>query len=164
MTRTTIAGTAAALTAALIAAGAVSAASTGNGESGPKLAGAWKGTVMQPAPLPTLQSFQVYTATGGMIEASNQAPTGRSPMFGNWVRIAGRRYAATGVHFLFDPQTGAFAGTRRIDRTFELAQDGQSFTGIAKVTTFDPNGNVVGTGTATATAERMQVEPIQGQP
>ena len=158
MTRTAMAGIVGALATALVGVGAVSAATGGDTPSGNKLAGAWKATVVQPAPLPTVLSLQVYTATGGLVETSNQPPMGRSPMLGNWVRTGGRRYSATGVHFLFDPQTGAFVGTRRIDRTFELAQDGQSFTGIARVTTFDVNGNTLGTGTANTSGERMQVE------
>ena len=85
-------------------------------------------------------------------------------MYSSWKRIQGRLYAATGVHFLFDPQTGAFSGTRKVSRTIELSQDGQTFKAVARVTTFDPNGNVVVQGMALATAERMQVEPISDRP
>jgi hypothetical protein len=71
---------------------------------------------------------------------------------------------APGVHFLFDPQTGAVTGTRKISRTIELSQDGQTFKAVARVTTFDASGNVVGQGTALATAERVQIEPISDRP
>jgi hypothetical protein len=45
-----------------------------------------------------------------------------------------------------------------------LSQNGQSFTAIARVTVFDPDGNVVGSFTATASGKRMQVERIPDQP
>ena len=75
-----------------------------------------------------------------------------------------RRYAATGEHFIFNPQTGALQGTRKINRTIEVAQDGQSYATVARVTTFDPLGNVVATFVARASAERMQLEPIPDLP
>jgi hypothetical protein len=68
------------------------------------------------------------------------------------------------VFFRFDPQTGAYLGTRKVNRTHELAQDGQSFSHVARVTTFDPNGKVLDTFTARATAVRMQVERIPDLP
>jgi hypothetical protein len=42
--------------------------------------------------------------------------------------------------------------------------DTQRVVAVARVTTFDPNGNVVGQGVALATAERVQVEPISDRP
>ena len=65
------------------------------------------------------------------------------------------------MHFLFNAQTGALIGSRKIDRTIELSEDGQSFTAVARVTTFDPNGAVLGVGTATSSGTRMRVERIQ---
>jgi hypothetical protein len=133
-------------------------------DAGNQLAGAWQSTVNPPAPQQPVHSLQVYTADGGWVETSNQAPTTRSAMYGSWERIDGRRYAATGVHFLFDPQTGAFLGKRKINRTFQLAQDGSSFSGVAHVTTYDPNGNVAGSFVARASADRMDVERLPDQP
>ena len=140
------------------ATGAIASAGATSGGAGNRLAGTWQSTVIPPAPRLPIHSLQVYTGTGSWVETSNEAPTTRSAMLGSWERIDGRHYAATGVHFLFDPQTGAFLGTRKINRTFELAQDGQSFSGIAHVTTYDPIGNVVGSFVAAASAERLQVE------
>ena len=72
----------------------------------------------------------------------------------------GRLYAATGIHFRFDPQTGAYLGTRKVDRTIELSQDGQSFSAIARATTYDANGNVLGVGAATSTGTRIPIDRI----
>ena len=80
-----------------------------------------------PAPLPPLQSLQVFNRGGTAVETSNEPPGTRSPMFSTWKHMGGRLYAATGVHFIFNPATGEFQGTRKINRTIELAQDGQSY-------------------------------------
>jgi hypothetical protein len=81
-------------------------------------------------------------------------------LYGSWERIKGRLYAATGIHFRFDPQTGAYLGTRKVDRTIELSQDGQSFSAIARATTYDANGNVLGVGTATSAGTRISIDRI----
>jgi hypothetical protein len=132
--------------------------------SGNRIAGTWEVTVNRPAPLPPLRSLQVLTVGGGMVETSAEPPATRSPQLGTWERIRGRLYVVTGVHFRFNPQTGAFLGTQKINSTRRLSQNGQSFTAIARVTVFDPDGNVVGTFTATASGKRMQVERIPDQP
>jgi hypothetical protein len=150
-----------------VAAGAsiTSAGTTANAHGSPNgIVGAWKQTVNRPAPLPPLRSLQVINRGGTAVEMSNEPPGSRSPMFSTWKRIGGRLYAATGEHFLFNPQTGEFQGTRKINRTIELARDGQSFQAVARVTTFDPQGNVVGTLVARASAERIQLEPIPDRP
>jgi hypothetical protein len=117
-----------------------------------------------PAPLPQLKSLQIFTDDGGVIESSNKPPATRSPLYGSWEHIEGRLYASTGVHFLFNPQTGAHLGRRKINRTIELAQDGRSFSAIARATTFDPNGSVLCAGIATSSGERMPVERISDRP
>jgi len=99
-----------------------------------------------------------------MVETSNEPPATRSAQHGTWRRIQGRLYAVTGVHFRFNPQTDAYLGTHKINSTRRLSQDGQSFTAFARVTVFDPGGNVVGSFSATASGKRMQVERIPDQP
>jgi hypothetical protein len=150
--------------AVLGAAVAVAPAATGSGSAGNQLTGTWQATVNRPAPLPPLRSLQSFTSDGIAIESSNEAPSSRSPLYSSWQRVAGRLYAATGQHFLFDPASGAFIGTRRISRAIELSKDGQSFVAIARVTTLDANGNVLGTGLASASGERVQVELIADRP
>jgi hypothetical protein len=94
----------------------------------------------------------IATSTAGTSSAANQ-------LTGTWRQtVVPAAPEPTGEHFISDPQTGQFLGTHRISRTIELAADGHSFTAIATVTTLDPAGNVLGTGTAIAGAERMEVE------
>jgi hypothetical protein len=139
--------------------------SASSGHASPKgLVGAWTQTVNRPAPLPPLRSMQVFNRGGTGVETSNEPPGTRTPMFSTWKRLGGRLYAATGEHFIFNEQTGEFLGTRKINRTMELARDGQSFEAVARATTFDPLGNVVGTIVARASAERIQLEPIPDRP
>jgi hypothetical protein len=120
--------------------------------------------VNRPAPLPALTSLQVYTDDGSVIETANEWPTTRTEAFGSWERLEGRLYANTTVFFRFNPQTGAYLGTQKINRTIRLAENGQSLTLVARVTVLDPDGNVLSTFGATAYGERMQVEHSADQP
>lgn len=161
MTRKPLATVIATLALAAVAAGAISASagtSSIDESAGNQLAGTWQATVKLPAPAPPLRSMAVYTADGSWVETSSQPPASRSQMFGVWERVGGRHYAATGRHFLFDSTTGAFTGSRKINRTFQLAEDGQSISGVAHVTTYDAAGQVVETFVVQAAAQRMQVE------
>jgi hypothetical protein len=135
---------------------AIAAAGTGS-ENGNQLAGTWTVTVNRPAPLPPLTSLQIYTATGTMIESANDIAS-RSPQYASWERVHGREYAATGLFFRFDPQTGAFIGKQKINRTIELSSDGQSFTFQARVTIYDAGGNTVTTIPVSGTGQRLEVE------
>jgi hypothetical protein len=149
--------------AALTIVAAAGTASNGHA-SARGLVGTWSQTVNLPAPLPPLQSLQVFNRGGTAVETSNEPPGTRTPMFSTWKHMGGRLYSATGVHFIFNPQTGGYQGTRKINRTIELAPDGQSYETVARVTTFDPSGNIVATFSARASAKRMQLEPIPDRP
>jgi hypothetical protein len=166
MTRRLLGALIAGLAAGAVAVGAMSASagtSSAGETAGNQLAGTWQSIVNLSGPAPPLRSMQVYTADGSWVETSSQPPASRSQMFGAWERVDGRHYAATGQHFLFDPATGAFTGWRKINRTFELSQDGQSFSGVAQVTTYNAAGTVTETFVAQASAQRMSVEH-PGQP
>jgi hypothetical protein len=153
------------LATAVVAAVAVSVASGADAQSsGNQIVGTWQATVNRPAPLPPLHSLQVFTDDGSLIEMANEWQAARTASYGSWERIGGRMYASTMVFFRFNPLTGAYLGTQKINRTIRLAEDGQSFSHVARVTTFDASGNVLGTFVARATAERVQVERIPDQP
>lgn len=155
-----------ALTIVVAIGAAIAPAGTASGghSSGKGLVGTWVATVNLPAPAPPLRSMQIINPGGTAIESSSEPPGSRSPLYSTWKRIGGRLYSVTGRHFIFNPQTGAFQGTRKINRTIEVAHDGQSFKSVAQVTTLDPLGNVVATFTARTTAQRMELEPIPDLP
>jgi hypothetical protein len=168
MTRkTTLASVIALVAAAMIAAGAVYA-DDGEGSrgqsSGNQLVGTWVVTVNRPAPLPPLTSLQVFTRGGSVVEMASERQDARSASYGSWERIERRLYASTMVFFRFNPQTGEYLGRQKIDRTIELARDGQSFAHVARVTIFDTNDNPLASFTARATGERMEIERIPDQP
>jgi hypothetical protein len=151
----------------MVAAGAAVApagTATNRHSSGKDLIGTWVSTIILPAPAPPLRSMSVYHAGGTAVETSSEPPGTRSQMFSTWKRIGNRLYAATGQRVIFNPTTGAFQGTRRINRTIELERDGESLKSVARVTTLDPEGNVVATFTARTSAQRMQLEPIPDLP
>jgi hypothetical protein len=147
---------------ALVAVGGVIATAGAESEreserEGKQLAGTWTVTVNRPAPLPPLASLQVYTDDGSMVESGNDSVS-RSPQYASWERVGGREYAATGILFRFDPQTGAFLGKQKINRTIDLSHDGQSFTFQGRATVYDANGNVVANVPVSGSGQRLQVE------
>jgi len=151
--------------AAAIATGVIAttgAASAGKA-SGNKLAGTWVVTVSRPAPLPPLVSLQVFTKTGSVIETANESPQTRTPSFGSWERIHGHLYAASAVFFRYDAG-GNFIGSQKIDRTIEVAPDGETFKHVARVTVLDANGNALASFVARAAGERMAVDQIPDLP
>ena len=121
------------------------------------LAGTWTATVNRPAPLPPIDSLQVYTAQGSMVESGSDSAS-RSPQYASWKRVGRREYAATGVMLRFDPQTGAFAGQMKMNRTMELARDGQSFTFQGRATLYNTDGDVVASFPVSGIGQRLQVE------
>jgi hypothetical protein len=151
---------AAAAAAAILAIGSAGASAD---NSGNQLAGTWRVTVIRPAPLPPLASLQVFTRDGSVIEAANDSAA-RSASYGSWERVDDRLYAATGVFFRFDPQTGAAIGTLKVDRNIRLAADGQTFTAAAVATAYDTAGNVVFSFKVPSTGERMGVDRIPDLP
>jgi hypothetical protein len=159
MSRTTkLLAIASAFAAIAVGGGVIATADATTESSGNQLAGTWTVTVNRPTPLPPLTSLQAFTRDGSMVESANDSAS-RSPQYASWERIGGREYAATGVFFRFDPQTGAFVGKQMINRTYELSQDGQSFTFQGRATIYDANGNVVVANVpVSGSGQRLQVE------
>jgi hypothetical protein len=137
--------------------GVIATAGATSETAGNQLAGTWTVTVNRPAPLPPFASLQVYTSRGSMVESGSES-VARSPQYAAWKRLGGREYAASGIVFRFDPQTGAFLGKYHINRTIDLAHDGQSFTFQGRATLYDANGNVVTSFPVGGSGQRLQVE------
>ena len=138
--------------------GASNRAGATSDNAGNTLAGTWTVAVNRPAPQPPLTSLQVYTGEGRMVESGSESMS-RSPQYASWERVRGREYVATGLFFRFDPQTGAFLGRQKINRTIALAQDGESLTLRGRGPTNDANGNVVVANVpVSGSGQRLQVE------
>jgi hypothetical protein len=143
--------------AATVAGGSIATAGTASKSSGNQLAGTWSVTVNRPAPLPPLQSLQVYTRAGSMVESGNDSAS-RTPQYASWMRVDGHQYAATGLFFRFDPQTGAFVGKQKINRTIVVSEDGQSFTFGGRAIAYDANGSVLASFPVGGVGQRLEVE------
>jgi hypothetical protein len=111
-----------------------------------QLAGTWDMTIDRPAPLSDPKSLMTFIDGGSSIEIANIGTALRSPSHGAWQRLEGREYATTTVFFRYDPQSGAYLGTQKNVGTITLSPDGNSFSGSAVSTIYDPDGNVVITG------------------
>ena len=92
-----------------------------------------------------------------MVESGNDSVS-RSPQYASWVRVDGHEYAATGIFFRFDPQTGAFLGKQKINRTIVVSEDAQSFTFSGRATAYDANGSVLASFPVGGTGQRLEVE------
>jgi hypothetical protein len=158
---------------ALVAtAGAVSAAAGENAnENRParKLVGSWDVTVTFVDPPPgspaTAKALATFMADGTTVESPNAPGTMRGSAHGVWTRIEPRLYAVTRVFFRFNPQTGAYLGTGKINATVRVAPDGETIAAASVSELRDPNGNVVASGIkATAVGQRLHVEPIADRP
>jgi hypothetical protein len=139
---------------AITAAGGTSAQSAGN-----TLAGSWDVVVDRSAPLSDLRSLQTITSDGLVVEIANGGTALRTSSHGAWERTGGRGYASTMVFFRFNPVTGAYLGTQKINRSMTLSLDGSSYEGVGVSTLYDPVGNVEVAGLrASETGVRIQVE------
>ena len=153
----------------VVAFGAISA-SAGNeraSAASPKLVGSWMQTVDRGPSLPPLKSLVSYNGGGTVVEIANGGATVRSPSHGAWKRIGNRKYGSTAVFFRYDPASGAFIGTLKLRHELELAQDGQSFSGVAIGELRDANGTLLpGSNTRRdlVTANRVNVEPLPAIP
>ena len=107
-----------------------------------------------------------YMADGTTIHSrslAQQGPQGAilliSPAHGVWEAAGDYEIRTTFVGLNTDDQ-GNFLGSARISGTQRLSADGQSYTGEYVVTIMDPAGAVMASIPGTATAVRINVEPV----
>jgi hypothetical protein len=150
-----------ALLAAVIGMSAVAYAGETQAGKPNQLVGSWIVDVDRAEPLSDLRSLQTVVGSGSIVEMANGGVALRTQSHGSWERISGRRYASTLVFFRFNPQTGAYAGTQKINGTVTLSADGNSFTGIAVSTLYNPDGSVfMDNLRAPISGVRIQVERL----
>lgn len=156
----------------MVATGAMSASAAKNESlksTAHTLVGSWNVTItlLNPPPgLPPVQrSLATFTRDGGTVETANAAPVLRGASHGAWERIQPNLFAVTRVFFRFNPQTGTYLGTQKVNATARVAPDGETFTAVSVSELRDPDGNVVLAGLqATAVATRIHAERIPDQP
>jgi hypothetical protein len=81
-------------------------------------------------------------------------PAERGPGHGVWSRIGKGSYSATSTAFI--TLNGALTETQKITQAIQLRRSSDSFTSTASVEFFDPAGNLLATGCATAAGQRFK--------
>ena len=131
----------------------------GQDSNGKKLIGTWNVTVTraqappgQPLSFPVLYTF----LSGGIMLETGSASLYRTPGHGVWDRTGPGVYTAELMFFRFSPD-GQYLGPQHVTLTIDLAAGGDEFTATIAFDIIDTAGNVVASGTATATGQRMAV-------
>jgi hypothetical protein len=128
--------------------------------------GSWEGVVTSvgggPPPFRVLMNF---TADGGFIasgDGDSSTNQSGSPQYGVWERIGGKNSRTFAVTFrqLFYAPDSTSLGSARMRQTVILNESGDTWNGPFVVQIFAPDGTLVFTGKGTATATRIQSEPL----
>jgi hypothetical protein len=128
------------------------------------LAGTWDVTLVLPG-APPGRVLATFDADGTTVESAAAPPATRGASHGVWKRIGHDLFSVTRVFFRFNPQTGAYLGTTKVNATVRVAPDGHTFAAVSVSELRDPAGNLVaGDLRGTATGARMAVEEIPDRP
>ena len=109
--------------------------------------------------VPPIQGLFTFNKGGTMSEygiGPGQTPALRSPGHGIWQREKGWQDYSFKFTFLRYNASGVFIGSQKITATLELGASGDEFTTSSAIEVFDANGNLIGTGCATATGARFE--------
>ena len=106
-----------------------------------------------------------YNDDGTTVESAAASPATRGSSHGAWERIGPDLFSVTRIFFRFNPQTGAFLGTTKVNASVRVASDGESFEAVSISELRDPAGAlIVGGLRGPATATRVHVETIEDRP
>jgi hypothetical protein len=132
---------------------------------GQKLEGTWVVTVsLRDCSLGTpigapFMSVLTFARGGTMTETTSSPmffPAFRGPGRGVWSKAGGNTYKASSIAMI--TVNGALTRTQTITQTIEINNEDSFTTTSASVKFFAPNGTLVGTGCATATGTRFELE------
>ncbi len=124
-----------------------------------KIAGTWRVQVtlrncQTGAEIRTFPALLSFAVGGTLTGTSTVVPSSaRSGDFGVWEHNDSNSYSAVSEAFLFNG--GVFSQRQRITQAITLSPDDNSFSSDAHTEFFDPTGNLVTSGCATAVATRM---------
>ncbi|MDQ3491466.1 MAG: hypothetical protein M3449_10440 [Acidobacteriota bacterium] len=126
--------------------------------------GSWIGVVTAgPGGPPPFRVLVNFTADGGFTGSGDgDSFAGGSPQYGVWERVGGansRRFAATFLQLFYDANSNATL-LGKVRQTVILDKSGNAWQGPGIVDLFAPDGSLIFSGTATATATRIQSEPL----
>ena len=125
--------------------------------------GSWEGVVTNvgggPPPFRVLMNF---TEDGGFTGSGDGDSAVGSPQYGVWERAGGghsRTYAVTFRQLFYNPDSSS-AGSARMQQTVTLNHSGDAWSGPFVVQIFAPDGTLIFTGGGTATATRIESDPL----
>jgi hypothetical protein len=105
-----------------------------------------------PLPIPHSPTLNTYLSNGSLLSALSRSDA--SAGHGRWVRTGRKTFEARLQVFRFAAD-GTYIGTTELTKHVQLVTP-DTFTTTATVELFDVNGNPVGNGCATETAERFE--------
>lgn len=136
------------------------------------IAGSWNVVATVPAPGGTrdFRALITFSEGGGMIASAEgdllQFGNDLSPAtagHGAWARTGNREFLMTfrQIFYSIDAMgNSSYAGGNKVRHTAIMNRFGTAWSGRMTVEFFDENGQVIATGTGTATATRIVVEPL----
>jgi hypothetical protein len=108
------------------------------------------------AALKTFPAFLTFAQGGTLVETTTGFPPSlRSPGHGFWQQTGGNTFTAVSEAFLFNP-SGVWTGTQRLTQSIKIGNDPDELSSNATNEIFDPNGNLITSGCATAVAHRAE--------
>ncbi len=165
--RGAVAATALLALSAMVAVTAMSAAaakSPPKASAGFAIVGTWDVTLSIPQQPPG-RVLATFEGDGTTVESAAVPGTLRGASHGVWERIGPYLFSVTRVFFRFNPQTGAFLGTQKVNATVRVAGDGKTFSAVSVSEQRDPAGAlIVGGLRSTAQGVRLEVEQIPDRP
>jgi hypothetical protein len=126
--------------------------------------GVWR-TVVTPrhcqtdVPFPSLSGLFTFNAGGTMSEygiGPGSSPALRSPGHGVWQREHGWQDYSFAFTFYRYSADGVLLGSQKVTAALELFAGGDDFASRSMIEVLDVNGNVIGTGCATAAGKRFE--------
>ena len=126
-------------------------------------AGSWEGVVtsLNGGP-PPFRMLMTFTSDGGFIGSADGDNAVASPAHGVWEQIGSkdsRTYSVTFRQIYYNPDSSS-TGSVTVRQKFTLNDAGDAMEGPAEVKIYAPDGTHVFTGLSTATAARIQSDPL----
>lgn len=138
-------------------------AQTGQAPAWTSPTGSWEGVVTSDGGFPPpFRVLMTFTADGGFTGSGDGDNAVGSPQYGVWERIGdknSRTYAVTFRQLFYNPDSSS-AGSAKMQQTVVLDESGNTWTGPFVVRIYNPDGSLFITSTGTATATRIQSEPL----
>ena len=137
-------------------------AQTNNAPAWMSPTGSWEGVVTPIGGPPPFRVLMNFTADGGFTGSGDGDSAVGSPQYGVWERLGDRNsrtFALTFRMLRYNPDSTS-TGTHVIQQTVILNAAGDTWTGPGIVRVYTPDGTLVFSGPATATASRIQSEPL----